>query len=118
MMPHARVCKRMWTQRVVSMGSLEMASPSGMASWPPWETTRSARNETIASATSDGLVLNVAMTVMVVCGVEEEGGVGGSLAMFKDPGWCAGEAAQAQSASALAGCGRSCLRHQLASSEM
>ena len=84
-MPHARVCKRMWTQRVVSMGSLEMASPSGMASWPPWETTRSARNETIASATSDGLVLNVAMTVMVVCGVEEEGGVGGSLAMFKDP---------------------------------
>lgn len=76
MMPHARVCNRMWTQRVVSIGSPEMASPSGMASWPPWETTRGARNETIASATSDGLVLKVAMTVMVVCGVEE-GGVDG-----------------------------------------
>jgi hypothetical protein len=48
------------------MGSPEMASPSGMASWPPWETTRGAIKATIVKANKAGLVLNVAMTMIFV----------------------------------------------------
>lgn len=53
------------------MGSPEMASPSGMASWPPWEMTRGARDATIVRANNAGLVLNVAMTMIFVSLVRE-----------------------------------------------
>lgn len=34
--PKARIMRRMCSHRIVSIGSGDMASPSGMRSWPPW----------------------------------------------------------------------------------